>query len=208
MNSFATLLADTASLLPNWNLDLPESTQHEARSLESFLASVEAKAFRIAQIALRHEDDALDAVQDAMLRLVRSYSHRPPEEWRPLFYRILENCIRDMQRRRRTRARVLAWLPWRGGDDEDAGEPDLIESGPDPAPTPAVQAQTTQTLQALEMAVADLPARQRQAFLLRSIEGLDVSATAQAMGCTEGSVKTHYFRALQVLRARLGDFAP
>jgi len=208
MRAFATLLLDTAGYEALEGTELQDTRQNESRLLADFLAGVERKGFRIAQIALRHEEDALDAVQDAMLRLVKGYASRPAEEWRPLFYRILENCIRDMQRRRRTRARVLAWLPWRGGDDEDAGEPDLIESGPDPAPTPAVQAQTTQTLQALEMAVADLPARQRQAFLLRSIEGLDVSATAQAMGCTEGSVKTHYFRALQVLRARLGDFAP
>lgn len=205
MNTFATLLADTASLLPLRNSDLQESTQHDTRSLERFLAGVERKAFRIAQIALRHEDDALDAVQDAMLRLVRSYSGRPAEEWKPLFYRILENCVRDMQRRRTVRGRVMSWLPWSAGDEGEEA-PDPLEQAPDPAPTPAAQVQTDETMQALERALAALPARQRQAFLLRNFEGLDVAATAQAMGCSEGSVKTHYFRALQTLRAGLGEF--
>ena len=205
MNSFATLLVDTASLLPSRNFDLQESTQHETRSLESFLAGVEAKAFRIAQIALRHEDDALDAVQDAMLKLVRSYARRPPSEWQPLFYRILENCVRDMQRRRTVRGRVMSWIPW-GGRSEDQDAPDPLAQAPDPAPIPSAQAQTDQTMQALEAALAALPARQRQAFLLRNFEGLDVAATARAMGCSEGSVKTHYFRALQSLRADLGEF--
>ena len=206
MNSFATLLADTASLLPSRNFDLQESTQHQTRALESFLAGVEAKAFRIAQIALRHEDDALDAVQDAMLRLVRSYSSRPTAEWPPLFYRILENCVRDMQRRRSVRGRVLTWYRRAFGDDEAEEQPDPLEQVSDPAPNPSAQAQADETMQALDAALARLPARQRQAFLLRNLEGLDVAGTARAMGCSEGSVKTHYFRALQTLRTHLGEY--
>jgi RNA polymerase sigma-70 factor (ECF subfamily) len=206
MNSFATLLIDTASFLPARNTDLQESTQHSTRALEGFLAGVEAKAFRIAQIALRHEDDALDAVQDAMLRLVRSYSSRPPQEWRPLFYRILENCVRDMQRRRSVRGRVLSWYHRAFGEEAGEGESDVLEQLSDPAPLPSMQAQTDETMRALEAALAGLPARQRQAFLLRNLEGLDVAATAAAMGCSEGSVKTHYFRALQALRAQLGEY--
>ncbi|MGB8693116.1 MAG: RNA polymerase sigma factor [Steroidobacteraceae bacterium] len=184
---------------------MQDSTSQESRQLADFLAATERRAFRIAQIALRHDQDALDAVQDAMLRLVRRYARRPAAEWPPLFYRILENGIRDMQRRRRTRSGVFAWLPWRGADDEH-DELDPVAQAPDPAPTPASQVQTAETLQALERAVAALPARQRQAFLLRSIEGMDVAATAQAMGCSEGSVKTHYFRALQFLRGQLGEY--
>ena len=86
-----------------------------AQALNGFLAGVERRAYRMAQIALRHEQDALDAVQDAMLQLARRYARRPSEEWRPLFYRILENRIRDLQRRRTVRGRVLAFLPWSGG---------------------------------------------------------------------------------------------
>ena len=205
MNTLAKLLTESASFAALEVTALQDSTSQQSRQLADFLAATERRAFRIAQIALRHDQDALDAVQDAMLRLVRRYARRPAAEWPPLFYRILENGIRDMQRRRRTRSGVLAWLPWRAGDDEH-DQLDPVAQAPDPAPTPAAQVQTAETLQALERAVAALPARQRQAFLLRSIEGMDVAATAQAMACSEGSVKTHYFRALQFLRGQLGEY--
>ena len=205
MDAFATLPAAAARFLSLGTTALPESTSTDTRALDQFLASVERKAFRIAQIALRHEDDALDAVQDAMLRLVRSYASRPREEWPPLFYRILENCIRDLQRRRAVRARVMAWMPWTDPEEADTA-PDPIEQLPDPGPSPAALVQTDETLRALEAQLAALPARQRQAFLLRNFEGLDVAATARAMGCSAGSVKTHYFRAVQSLRSALGEF--
>jgi len=180
------------------------SSKSRASALNQFLASVELKAFRIAQLALRHEDDALDAVQDAMLHLARAYSARPADEWKPLFYRILENRIRDVQRRRRVRGRVMAWLPFRRGEEADE-QPDLIEQAASPDPLPGRRLELDEAMQALEKAVAGLPNRQRQAFLLRNLEGLDVAQTAVAMGCSEGSVKTHYFRALHALRAQLGE---
>lgn len=185
-------------------LTAPGRSVRDTQALNGFLAEVERKALRMAQIALRHEQDALDAVQDAMLQLVRRYADRPAEEWRPLFHRILENRIRDQQRRRTVRGRVMAWLPWRGPEAEQ--EPDPVEQAPDPAPGPVRQLEGDELVTALEAALGELPARQRQAFLLRNLEGLDVAATAAAMGCSEGSVKTHYFRALQALRARLGEF--
>jgi len=155
-------------------------------------------------MALRHEDDALDAVQDAMLQLARAYADRPAAEWKPLFYRILENRIRDMQRRRTVRGRVIAWLPFRGEDDED--EPDPISQAPSPEPQPVRRLELDEAVGALQKALEELPRRQQQAFMLRTLEGLDVAGTAAAMGCSEGSVKTHYFRAVQALRAQLGDF--
>lgn len=172
-----------------------------SQSLEQFLAGVERKAFRMAQIALRHEADALDAVQDAMLQLVRRYARRPAEEWRPLFYRILTNRIRDLQRRRSVRGRVMAWLPL-AADDEDY---DPVANAPTNEPGPDHQLELDQTMALLEQGLARLPARQREAFMLRNFEGLDVEQTAAAMGCTQGSVKTHYFRAVQSLRAHLGE---
>jgi RNA polymerase sigma-70 factor (ECF subfamily) len=187
------------------DVELSDSTTNgQSRALNQFLAGVELKAFKIAQAALRHEDDALDAVQDAMLQLARAYSDRPAEEWKPLFYRILENRIRDMQRRRTVRGRVISWLPFR--NDEDDEEQDPIAQAPSLDPQPPRRLEISETMDALERAIDSLPRRQQQVFMLRTLEGLDVAETATAMGCSEGSVKTHYFRALQSLRAQLGEF--
>jgi RNA polymerase sigma-70 factor, ECF subfamily len=205
MPEFATLASPysmPATLHGDADLTDPEE-QTQTRALNQFLAGVELKAFKIAQAALRHEDDALDAVQDAMLQLARAYSGRPAEEWKPLFYRILENRIRDMQRRRTVRGRVMAWLPVRGDDDDE--EIDLVAQAPSLEPQPVRRLELDEAVGALEQALGRLPGRQRQAFLLRSLEGLDVAETARAMGCSEGSVKTHYFRAVQALRAQLGE---
>jgi RNA polymerase sigma-70 factor (ECF subfamily) len=180
-----------------------ESEQHLNRALEQFLEDVEKRAFKIAQLALRDDDDALDAVQDAMMKLVQSYASRGPDEWRPLFYRILANRIRDMQRRRTVRGRIMAWLPARDAEDDEEFDP--IAQAPSPEVTPARRLELDEAIGALEIAIRELPPRQQQAFLLRNFEGFDVAETASAMGCSEGSVKTHYFRAMESLRARLGD---
>src|SRR4030081_3713974 len=205
MSGFATLAPPySMPSASHGDVELSDSTTHsQSRGLNHFLAGGEMKGFKIAQAALRHEDDALDAVQDAMLQLVRAYADRPAEEWKPLFYRILENRIRDLQRRRTVRGRVIAWLPFRGDDDDD--EPDPIAQAPSPEPQPPRRLELDQAVAALEKAVGELPRRQQQAFLLRTLEGLDVAQTAVAMGCSQGSVKTHYFRALQALRAQLGE---
>ena len=179
------------------------STTMQSRALDQFLASVEKRAFKIAQMGLRNDDDALDAVQDSMMKLVQSYGSRAVEEWRPLFYRILSNRIRDMQRRRTVRGRIMSWLPVRDSDDDDEFDP--IAAAPSPDPGPARRLELDEAIGVLETAVAELPPRQQQAFLLRNLEGLDVAETASAMGCSEGSVKTHYFRALEFLRGRLGE---
>jgi RNA polymerase sigma-70 factor (ECF subfamily) len=207
MSGFATL-APPYSMPPasHGDVELSDSTTNsQSRALNQFLAGVELKAFKIAQAALRHEDDALDAVQDAMLQLARAYSERPAEEWKPLFYRILENRIRDMQRRRTVRGRVISWLPFRGNEEDD-DEQDPIAQAPSCEPQPLRKLEIAETMDALEKAIEMLPRRQQQVFMLRTLEGLDVAETATAMGCSEGSVKTHYFRALQSLRAQLGDF--
>jgi len=176
----------------------------QTRELDKFLADIERRAFRMAQVALRDPDDALDAVQDAMLKLARNYASKPSAEWRPLFYRILENGIRDLQRRRAVRKRLMVWLPGPKEDpDNEAQDPmeNVAASGPD-APERLMQAEA---IEKLESSLRELPARQREAFMLRNFEGLDVAGTAAAMGCSEGSVKTHYSRAVHALRARLGE---
>jgi len=207
MSAFATLASvyNTPAAMSGGELLNDTTAESRARALNQFLASVELKAFKIAQASLRHEDDALDAVQDAMLQLARAYSDRTVEEWRPLFYRILRNRIRDMQRRRTVRGRIMAWLPL-PREDEDEERADPIAQAPSREPAPVARLEMDEAMQALEGALQGLPERQRQAFLLRNLEGMDVATTAQAMGCSEGSVKTHYFRAVQALKARLGEF--
>jgi RNA polymerase sigma-70 factor (ECF subfamily) len=190
-----------------WDADPPSATREQSldqvRALDRFLVSVEKRAFRIARIAVRHDDDALDIVQDAMLQLARNYGARPEDEWRPLFYRILQNRIRDCQRRRRVRNRVLAWLPGWKSEEEPTRDP--LHGVPDPAPLPPERLVSDQAMRRLEQALADLPARQQEAFMLRTFEGFDVAQTAAAMGCSEGSVKTHYSRAVHALREELGE---
>lgn len=179
-----------------------EKSLDQSRALDLFLTGVEKRAFRIARIAVRNDDDALDIVQDAMLQLARRYGRNSSEEWAPLFYRILQNRIRDCHRRRKVRSRLFAWWPKHSADEP---QDDPIESVPAAAPSPGENAVTEQAMQMLEKAVTALPRRQQEAFMLRNFEGLDVAATALAMGCSEGSVKTHYSRAVHSLRTTLGD---
>jgi len=174
------------------------------QTLDQFLAGTERRAFRIAQYATGDAEEALDLVQEAMFGLVRTYRHRPSEEWAPLFYRILQSRIRDWQRRTWVRRRWRVWLGDRNAESMDAEDP--IQTFPDPsARNPSDLTALDHTTTALRAALEQLPHRQRQAFLLRTWEGLDVAETALAMGCSQGSVKTHYSRAVHTLRNRLED---
>jgi len=178
-------------------------TLQKERQLDEFLADVERRALRIAEIAVRDRDEALDLVQDAMIKLVRNYSERATSEWRPLFYRILQNGVRDWHRRQAVRNRVMVWFQRPKSEDSDY---DVIAAAPDPAGrTPDEELQNSEAMQDMELAVHALPTRQREAFMLRTFEGLDVAGTATAMGCSEGSVKTHYSRAIHTLRDKLGE---
>jgi RNA polymerase sigma-70 factor (ECF subfamily) len=176
----------------------------QTQELNGFLAEIERRAFRMAQVALRDPDDALDVVQDAMLKLARNYASRPSAEWRPLFYRILENGIRDLQRRRTVRKKFMVWLPGVHEDpDNEAQDPlDNVPAGGPEVPELLMQGEA---MERLEVSLRGLPARQREAFMLRNFEGLDVAETAAAMGCSEGSVKTHYSRAVHALREHLSE---
>jgi RNA polymerase sigma-70 factor (ECF subfamily) len=179
-----------------------ESLERRRVALDRFLASVERRAWRMARIAVRDGDAALDIVQDAMLRLVRHYADAPEAEWPLLFFRILHNRIRDHQRRDAVRRRVLAVF----GPTQDEDVPDPLAQAPaPPAAGPEERAAALAATMALETALGALPARQREAFLLRAVEGLDVAATAAVMGCSEGSVKTHYSRAVHRLRVTLRE---
>ncbi len=172
-------------------------------SLERFLVAVERRALRMAQLATGNQDEAFDIVQDAMFALARRYGGRHPAEWGPLFQRILQSRIRDGYRRARVRNR---WRVWFTNDDEHE---DPLAALPDPhARRPEDLLGNERAGSALDAALRALPLRQQQAFLLRGWEGLDVAATAAAMGCSEGSVKTHYSRAVHRLRELLEDHWP
>jgi RNA polymerase sigma-70 factor (ECF subfamily) len=172
--------------------------------LDRFLAGVERRAFRMAELALNDTDDALDVVQEAMFALVRRYAQRPAEEWPPLFWRILSRRITDVHRARTRSRRLFALFPLR--DDLDDAPPDPIAQAPaDPATAPEARLSLLDVSERIVEALRELPLRQQQAFLLRSHEGLSVAETAAAMGCAEGSVKVHLSRALARLRELLGD---
>jgi RNA polymerase sigma factor (sigma-70 family) len=172
-------------------------------TLDAFLAQVERRAFRMAELQLRQREDAMDAVQDAMLRLVKHYRDKPATEWSPLFWGILRRRIVDLQRRRKVRSIVVGWLG--GGHDDDGDELPLWEPA-DQGPGPLDRLHDAQSYADMAAAVRQLPQRQREAFMLRMLEGLDVAETARAMGCSEGSVKTHLSRAMHHLREQLEDW--
>jgi RNA polymerase sigma-70 factor (ECF subfamily) len=176
--------------------------------MEQFLKSVERRAFRMAQIATGNKEDALDLLQDAMLEFVRAYAHKPREQWKPLFYRIVQNEIRDWYRRRKIRQIFVSLLPGRR-QDQEREEVDPIQLLSDPeAPDPFTETKASEAVKRLETILRELPLRQQQVFLLRAWEGLSVGETAAAMGCTQGTVKTHYFRALNTLQENLKDNWP
>lgn len=182
-------------------LDTERETLEHETEMEAFLRDVERRAYRIAMVSVRDADESLDIVQETMIRLVTRYAKRPSAEWRPLFYRILKNRIRDWQRRQSVRRRVMSLF----GQGE-SGDADPIANAPGPAhDDPAEAAVRYDALQALEAALRALPTRQREAFILRNFEGLDVAETAAAMGCSGGSVKTHYSRAVSRLRDLVGE---
>lgn len=175
--------------------------------LSGFLADVERRAFKQAQFAVRNEETALDIVQDAMLKLAERYGDRPADELPPLFQRILQNTIKDYYRRQKVRSMWTTLLSSLGGADGDEDSDPLdtlfVEGGANACGTPHGQLLQAQVIAIIEQEIAKLPLRQRQAFLMRYWEDMDIAETAVAMGCSEGSVKTHCSRATQTLASAL-----
>lgn len=179
-----------------------------ARELDAFLAGAERRAYKHALFALRDHHSALDVVQNAMLKLVEHYGDKPAEELPLLFQRILQNTIHDHFRRAKVRdfwVRLVS--PLRDKDEPDGETLESVAAGADMPhpPGPEEDVSARQHIAAIEQALSELPARQREAFLLRYWEELDVSETARVMGCSEGSVKTHCFRATNALAAKLKE---
>jgi RNA polymerase sigma-70 factor (ECF subfamily) len=182
-----------------------ELTLDKRQALERFFVDSERRALRMAQVATGNHDDALDIVQDAMMQLATRYSQRPSEQWAPLFYRVLQNRIKDWYRANSRRHKVFGFF--RRDDTDDMSDP--VAAHPErPGQQPDRLLQSNQSLTQLERAMQQLPQRQQQAVMLRLWEGLDVSQTADIMGCSAGSVKTHYSRAVHALRQQLGEHWP
>ena len=177
------------------------------KELSDFLAAVERRAFKQALFAARDEQVALDAVQEAMMKLSEKYAARPAGELPMLFQRILQNTIRDHFRRQKVRSLWTTPISSLGGgedgDEYDPLETLEVQSNSNPQGAPSDLLQQSQTLEIIEKALRKLPERQRQAFLLRYWEEMDVAEAAAAMGCSEGSVKTHCSRATHALAALL-----
>ncbi len=201
-------MRNVSFFLPSPNPTLMATRQE----LSEFLAAAERRAFKQAVYAVRDQEVALDVVQDAMLKLASRYAERPPAELPLLFQRILQNAITDHFRRQKVRNLWTTSLSALQGDDDGEGsERDILEAiepqaGTAGAESSADQVERAQVLAILDEAIGRLPQRQREAFLLRYWEDLNVAETAAVMGCSEGSVKTHCSRAAhtlaEVLRAR------
>ena len=173
-------------------------------ALDGFLRQTERKALRMAELATRNIDDALELVQDAMLGFVRHYADKPAADWPPLFYKVLDSRLLDFHRRRQVRSRWMVFFSDSRRSPMAVDEADVVQSVPDHGSEPPLrQLEGKQAMADLQRALGGLPDRQRQAFLLRHWEGFDGATTARIMGCSEGSVKTHLSRALHTLRQRL-----
>lgn len=194
------MLVSAPFTLEPTNLSTPQQ-------LSEFLAQVERRAWKQAQFAVRDEHAALDIVQDSMLKLAERYGDHPAEEYPMLFQRILQNTIRDFYRRQKVRSFwTTLFSSFTPRHEEEAFDPldTLQDDGNNTQPArPDNALVQLQLVAAIEDALRKLPARQREAFLLRYWEELDTAETAAAMGCSEGSVKTHCSRATHTLSALL-----
>ena len=176
-----------------------------SQELSNFLRDVERRAFKQTVYAVRDEHVALDIVQDAMLKLAEKYADKPVNEYPMLFQRILQNTMKDFWRRQKVRNLWTTLLSsfGAGQDGEEDHDPlDTIDVE-DESSNPQVQLERSQTMKIIEKALEKLPARQREAFIFRYWEDMDVAETAQMMGCSQGSVKTHCSRALHTMAALL-----
>ncbi|MGD9774033.1 RNA polymerase sigma factor [Diaphorobacter sp.] len=178
------------------------------QELSEFLKSVEKRAFKRTLYHVRNEEAALDIVQDSMLKLAEHYGDKPPGELPMLFHRILSNSTLDWFRRQKTRNALFSSLSDFEGPNEDGADFDFLEVHSGTPAGETVQStedlvRRSQVLRDIELEIQQLPARQREAFLMRYWEEMDVAETAAAMGCSEGSVKTHCFRAIQTLSKAL-----
>jgi len=181
-----------------------DPTVSQRRQLDAFLQSVERRALYMLELGTRQREEALDLLQDCMLRFVRRYAQSPAADWPPLFFRVVSNALVDWQRRRSVRERVLALWPFRATQVHEE-EPALPDAEDHETSRPDRVNERGDLLQAINRALSALPTRQRQTFLLREWQGLSVAEAAMALGISEGSIKTHLSRAQARLREVLHE---
>ena len=190
MDEFVTVQTLITYTLQDQTLDRVR-VEDQQQSLDRFLAEVERPAFRMADISTRNPDDALDIVQDVMIKWVQKYSQKPQDEWRPLFYAILNSRITDYHRKATLTGRLFSWL----GADEEVEQ---LDSAPTSA-GPFEMLSEEITLDRFLAGVDELSTRQQQVFMLRTWQGFSVAETAKMLKCSEGSIKTHLSRATERL---------
>jgi RNA polymerase sigma-70 factor, ECF subfamily len=176
---------------------MDESTRQQ---LDQFLARFESEAYKLSFVITQNREDALEVVQDSMLRLAHKYSHKSVDEWRLLFFRILQNRLRDFQRRKQFR-QLFHLHPGKAQEQDDE-----VEQFKDPNPaSPESSLHSENAMETIQQALGQLPLRQQQVFLLRAWQEFSTKEAAFALSISEGSVKTHYKRALDQLRSLLGE---
>jgi len=178
----------------------PTEVKRAYGSLEQFFMSYQKKAFTVARLSVSNDDEALDIVQDAMEKMVRYYSLKPANEWRALFFRVLHNQIVDWYRKNTVRNKLFFWKSSQSEDDGAEYWENVVCNEVD---TPENDVGAMESAVIAQRVLKKLPLRQRQCFMLRQWEGLSTKETANIMGCSEGSVKTHLHRALQAVQQAL-----
>lgn len=176
------------------------------QELSDFLAQVERRAFKQTAYAVRDDHVALDIVQDSMMKLSEKYADKPVTEYPMLFQRILQNTTKDFWRRQKVRNMwTTLFSSFGSGNDDDDSDPlEILAGDPDNEnDEPEAKLERSQMLAIIEEAIKKLPSRQREAFILRYWEEMDVAETATSMGCSQGSVKTHCSRAVHSLALAL-----
>lgn len=195
-------ITEFTSILDGYISNDNTSEQSLHTSMDGFLASVEKQAYVITLAACRDEQVALDVVQDSMLSMVKNYSNKDKPDWTPLFFKILHNRITDHHRKRG----FGRFKQWFGAGDETA--PEAVDQLATDDFSPDSLADSDELHLAMKTALENLSLKQQQALTLRLWQGLSVQETATAMGITEGSVKTHLFRAVQAMRVHLDEYRP
>jgi len=169
-------------------------------SLAQFLASVDKKAYKMANIATLNSQDALDIVQDTMEKMVRYYSDKQPKEWPALFYRILHNNIMDFHRKKKFRNLFFFWQQYEQNEENRFDENSAFSAAEDDPDHLVIK---SENIDQMLIAIESLSTKQQQCFLLRCWQGFSVAKTAQIMKCSQGTIKTHYSRAVAKLKAQL-----